>query len=79
MSCMEMIRAVMRANVLLLSVSGEGNDEIAQIFNINHNTVLRITKRYMQDGIDMAVYDGKGSVQPEKYAEKQMAEITALA
>lgn len=78
-SGMVMVRAVMRANVLLLSVSGKGNDDIAQILNINRDTVLRIKKRYMQGGIDMAVYDGKRPGQPRKYTEKQMAEITALA
>ena len=78
-SGMIMVRAVMRANVLLQSVSGKGNDDIAQTLNINRDTVLRIKKRYMQGGIEMAIYDGERLGQPRKYSEKQMAEITALA
>ena len=74
-----MVRAVMRANVLLLAFAGKRNDEIAQALSINRDTVLRIKKRYIQGGIDAAIYDGKRPGQPRKYTERQMAEITALA
>ena len=73
------VREVARANILLLSNSGKRNDEIAEMLNVNRDTVLRVKKRYIKYGLERSIHDGYRPGQPKKYGEKEVAEIIALA
>lgn len=73
------VREVRRANILLLSNSGKGNDEIAEILNVNRDTVLKVKKRYIMNGLERSIHDAERPGQPKKYAEKEIAEIISLA
>ena len=73
------VREVMRANLLLLSHDGKGNDEIADILHINRDTVLRVKRRYVEGGIGRAIHDAPRPGQPKKYDDRKRAEVIALA
>lgn len=73
------VREVMRANLLLLSYEGKGNDEIAETLHINRDTVLRVKKRFMERGVERAIHDSPRPGQPKKYRSEDGAEVIALA
>lgn len=73
------VREVTRARILLLSKSGKGNDEIAEILCVNRNTVLGVKKRFLEGGLKRAIHDAERSGQPKKYGDKETAEIIAIA
>jgi len=72
-------REVYRANVLLLANKGKKDVEIAEILSINRQTVARVKKKYVEDGLESALKDKPRSGQPIKYDERKKAEIIALA
>lgn len=73
------VREVMRAELLLLTHQGRGNDEIADILHINRDTVLRVKKRFIEGGLDRAIHDSPRPGQPSKYSNSAKAEVITLA
>lgn len=72
-------REVYRANVLLLADKGKKDVEIAEILSINRQTVARVKKKYVKEGLESALKDKPRSGQPVKYNEKKQAEIISMA
>ena len=72
-------RSLTRARILLLANQGKGDTEIAKILGVGRSTALRIRKRYLEEGLQSALVDNTRSGQPEKYSQKRVAEIIALA
>jgi len=72
-------RSLTRARILLLANKGKGDTEIANILGVGRSTALRIRKRYLEEGLQSALVDKPRPGQPEKYNERQTAEIVALA
>jgi putative transposase len=70
-------RPLTRARILLLANQEKGDTEIAKILGIGRNTVLRIRKRYLEEGLQSALVDKPRPGQPEKYNERHVAEIIA--
>ena len=76
---MRTVREVTHARILLLTHSGRRSNEIAEILNVDADTVLRVKKRFLEGGIVKALHDDPKPGQPKKYGEKEAAEIIALA
>ena len=72
-------RAIYRANILLLATQGMKDTQIANILSIHRQTVWRIKKSYLEEGLDAALKDHPRPGQPKKYTLKHEAEIAALA
>lgn len=72
-------RSLTRARILLLANQGKGDTEIAKTLGVGRSTALRIRKRYIEEGLQSALFDKTRSGQPEKYNEKHVAEIIAQA
>jgi len=72
-------RAVARANVLLLADDGCSNDEISNATKVHRQSVWRIKKRYLKEGLDSALEEKPRPGQPKKYTAKEEAEIIATA
>ena len=73
------VREVTRAQLLLLAHAGKRNDEIADILHINRDTVLGVKNRFIEGGLNRAIYDAPRPGQPSKYDERARAEVIALA
>lgn len=70
---------IRRAHILLKSDEGQTDDEIAEMFYIDTDTVHRVRKSYCQLGLE-ATLAGKGyPEQAPKLNEKQEAYLIALA
>ena len=50
-------RELTRARILLLANKKKKNVEIAEILNVGRNTVGRIKKRYLEEGLQSALED----------------------
>ena len=72
-------KEVLRANILLLLDKDFKNVEIAEILDIDPNTVRNIEKRYLEGGYGYALYDKPRSGQPKKYGIEEETVIAALA
>lgn len=70
---------IRRAHILLKSDEGKTDDEIAEMFYLDSDTVQRVRKSYCQLGLD-GTLAGKAYPKPEpKLNEKQEALLIALA
>ena len=72
-------RSLTRARILLLANQGKGDTEIAKTLDVGRSTAFRIRNRYLEEGLQSALVDKPRTGQPEKYSEKQKAEIIAQA
>jgi len=72
-------REILRANILLVASKGEKDTRIAEILSTHRQTVWRIKKRYIEEGLESALKDKSRSGQPKKYEIKHETEIAALA
>lgn len=70
---------LMRARVLLQLDLGEKKKSIAQDESICYSTVFNVQRRYLQGGLDRALYDAPRSGKPSQITAEQRAKITALA
>lgn len=76
---MRSARAFKRANILLLLDKGEIGDSIAEKINVNRDTVYNVKRRYLEQGLDVALSEKPRPGQPLKYNKKKKAEIIAYA
>lgn len=72
-------RAIARANVLLLADEGYSNKEISKITKVHRQSIWRIKKRYLEEGLYSALEEKTRPGQPKKYTDKQETEIIATA
>ena len=72
-------RAIARANVLLLSDEGYSNKHISEVTKVHRQSIWRIKKRYMEEGLNSALEEKPRSGKPKKYTDKEEAEIIAMA
>lgn len=70
---------LMRARVLLQLDLGKKKKSIAQDESICYSTVFNVQRRYLQGGLDRALYDAPRSGKPSQITAEQRAKITALA
>jgi len=74
-----LVRTLQRAQVLLALDRGILDQHIAEVLNLDRTRIWRIRKRYLDQGLDAALYDQPRSGRPTEYDEKAEAEIVALA
>jgi putative transposase len=72
-------RELTRARILLLANKNRSDADIVEILDIGRNTVGRVKKRYVDEGLQNALEDKPRTGQPAKYTEKQNIEIIAQA
>jgi transposase len=72
-------RELTRARILLLANKNISNREIVGILDVGRNTIGRIKKRYLEEGLKSALEDKPRRGQPIKYTEKHIVEIIAQA
>ena len=78
------VRTYKRAQVLLLAdenqTAGSQSDEvIGKQVKFSLPTIQRIRRRYVEEGLEAALYDKPRSGAPKQFKGKQAAQITALA
>ena len=72
-------REIRRGNVLLMSDSGKAPKEISETLEVNKRTIQNIKERYLQGGIDNALYEKPRPGAPTIFDGKVRAKITSLA
>ena len=72
-------RTQTRARVLDLLHRGQRPDDIAQTLRLSSATVFNIKRRYLEEGLDAALFDKPRSGKPPSIDGIQRAKITALA
>lgn len=72
-------RKLTRARIILLANKNKKDAEIVEILDVGRNTVGRIKKKYLDEGLQSALEDKPRTGQPIKYTEKHAMEIIALA
>jgi transposase len=74
-----LVRTLQRAQVLLALDRGLLDQTIAEVLNLDRTRIWRLRKRYVEQGLEAALYDQPRSGRPTEYDEKAEAEIVALA
>lgn len=73
------VRRLQRAQVLLALDKGISDGQIAEVLNLERTRIWRTRKRYLEGGLEAALYDGARPGRPQQYDDKAQAEIVALA
>ncbi|MDP2676658.1 MAG: helix-turn-helix domain-containing protein [bacterium] len=68
-----------RIEILLLSDKGRSNEDITDILQTTNDTIWRVRKRYLEEGMESAISEKPRSGQPEKYNMAVETELTAIA
>lgn len=68
-----------RAYILLALDKGKKHDEIEDFYNVSRITIWRVKNKYLEVGVMDAIKDEPRPGQPQKYKDKERAEIIALA
>ena len=72
-------RTIARANVLLLLDEGWEINTISKMLNVHRQRIWRIKKRFLKEGLNVALAEKPRSGQPIKYTKRHEAEIIAQA
>ncbi len=72
-------REIVRANILLLADEGYKTEAISDVVRVHRQSVWRVKKRYLEEGLMSALRDKPRPGQPRKYTGRHDAEIIALA
>ena len=73
------VRAIRRARVLLLLDDDHSNEEISSMTDVHRQSIWRIKRRYVEEGLETVLNERPRPGQPRKYLERQEAEIIAMA
>jgi putative transposase len=73
-----LVRTIQRAQVLLALDRRTVDQTIADVLNLDRTRIWRLRKRYVEQGLEAALYDQPRSGRPIEYDEKAEAEIVAL-
>ena len=68
-----------RAYILLALDKGKKHNEIEDFYNVSRITIWRVKNKYLEAGVMDAIKDEPRPGQPQKYKDKERAEIIALA
>ena len=72
-------RTIARCRILLLSNDGKKPGLIAETLEVTLKTIQNVKERFLNGGIQEAIYDKPRSGAPTKFAGKHRAKLTALA
>ena len=72
-------RTQTRARILDLLHRGQHPDEIASVLQVSLQTIFNIKRRYLNAGLEAALFDQARSGRPIRIDGAQRAKITALA
>ena len=72
-------RTLQRANILLLLNQREIGDFIAEKLNTHRDTIYNVKRRYLDGGLNSALFEKSRPGQPVKYDQKKKTEIIAQA
>lgn len=72
-------RVIKRAKILLKSAEGFKDKDIAILADTNKKTVERVRVRFVEEGIDRALYDNPRSGYPAKITPDVEAHLVAVA
>lgn len=72
-------RVIIHAFVLLRTAAGWTDQAIAEAYSISTRTVIRIRQRYLEGGLNLALYDKPRRGAPLHYDGKDQALIIATA
>jgi transposase len=75
----ESARTIKRANILLLSNGGKTDKELCQILNTSTGTTERTRKKFVQEGLNVAIYEKDRPGAPIKVDGRVEAQIIAKA
>ncbi|CAN5237134.1 hypothetical protein BH20BAC1_BH20BAC1_06070 [soil metagenome] len=73
------LREFNRATILIFLDKGLTISEVENLLEVDRTTIWRISKRYLEHGLEVALTEGDRSGQPAKYSTLHEAELTALA
>lgn len=73
------VRPLQRAQVLLALDKGISDWQIAEVLNLERTRIWRTRKRYLEGGLEAALYDFARLGRPQQYDDKAQAESVALA
>ena len=76
---MHKAREITRAEILLMAHERMDEDRIAERIRRHVRTVRRVVSRYMQGGLERALYDAPRTGQPRKTTQKDDAHLIAVA
>src|SRR5919205_3764407 len=72
-------RTLSRARILDLLHRRQSSADIAQVLQVSQQTVYNVKRRFLDGGLQAALYDQPRSGRPIEIDGKQRAKITALA
>ena len=72
-------RSLTRARILLLADEGQSDAEVVNALKVSRTTVVRIRKRYCEDGLEFALTEKPRSGAPPKIDARVEAKLTGLA
>ena len=72
-------REIKRANILLLSDKKRAPKEIHEFLGVGKRTIQMVKERYLDGGLDKALYERPRPGAPVKFTGKVKAKLTALA
>ena len=73
------VRVVRRAQMLLAADAGEANTSIGRTLHVHPNTVTNVCKRFVEAGLEAALYERSRPGKPPKLDAKGEATLIALA
>lgn len=73
------VRTLQRGQILLALDRGVLDAEIIRVLNIDRTSIWRIRKRYLEDGLEGALYEQARPGRPIEYGDKAEAELVAFA
>jgi transposase len=71
-------RVLRRAHILRCLAKGDSPPTVAENLSVCSNTVRNVARRYMDDGLEAALFDQPRSGQPELLDTKQKQRIIAM-
>lgn len=72
-------RVVNKAHLLLQSAANRTDADIAAALSLSKRTVIRVRQRFVEGGLELALFDKPRSGAPLKYDSKDQALIVATA
>ncbi len=75
----EKARKITRCRILLLCHEERNKAQIASMLSINPNTVSNTCRRYLEEGLELAINEKPRTGAPTLFDGKTRAKITALA
>lgn len=72
-------REIKHSHILLKSAAGWTDGAVAEAFEVSTRTVKRVRRRFLEGGLELAVYDRERSGRPIEYDGPDQAVIIATA